>query len=92
MFDKLKTSLLTCGQVFRPRNQQSVLDMLNQTQRVNYAALCKTFLQHAKSNELAADALHQKSQASDRKFRERLFLRIMAKLMTAYANRQPAAQ
>lgn len=84
LFDKLKTSLLACGQVFRPRDQQSVLYVLNQTQRVNYAALCKTFLQHAKSNELGANALHQKSQASDRKFRERLFLRIMAKLLTAY--------
>lgn len=84
LFDKLKVSLTACGQVLRPRDVREVINTLNQTQRANYISLFKSFLQLAKSNELGAEDLRQKSLKPGRKFRERLFLRIMAKLVVAY--------
>jgi DNA helicase-4 len=84
LFPKLKAELQKRGQRFSPRPMEDVLARLNEFQKTNYASFLRTFLKHAKSNEVDEGTMRTRAEANPQPYRAQVFVRVFWKLMTAY--------
>ena len=84
LFPKLKTELVQRGQRFALRPVAEVLARLNSFQKTDHGALLRTFLKHAKSNEVDQEILRTRAAASRQPYRAQSFIRLFWKLKAAY--------
>ena len=84
LFPKLKTELQKRGQRFSPRPLADVLARLNGLQRTDYGPFLRTFLKHAKSNEMDLGTLRSRVANNPQPYRAELFVRVAWTLLTAY--------
>ena len=87
LFSKLESMLTLRGQKFAPRPIDEVLTRLNEIQNADYASFLRTFLKHAKSNEVDEATLHARIDGNPQPYRARLFVRVFWKLLVAYEAR-----
>jgi DNA helicase-4 len=85
LFDKLEMELTNRGIKLKPRSREEVLERLNQPKlSAELSSLLRTFIKHAKSNELAESTLVSRASIMPQPYRARLFAAIASKVMTAY--------
>ena len=87
LFSKLEALLTARGQQFAPRPLDNVLTRLNDLQKADYSSLLRTFIKHAKSNEVDEATLQARIATNPQPSRARLFVRVMWKLLAAYEAR-----
>lgn len=87
LFPKLEAELRKRGQTFEPRPIAEVLTRLNEFQKTDYGSFLRTFLKHAKSNEVDEATLRARIEGNPQPFRAQLFVRVFWKLMVAYEAR-----
>jgi DNA helicase-4 len=85
LFDKLDSELKQRGAKMKPRSQEEIIKCLNQTMlRTDFSSLLRTFIKHAKSNELDPATLVSRASAMPQPYRAKLFAAIANKVMDAY--------
>lgn len=85
LFDKLEKELTTRGNKLKPLSHDEIIKYLNQpTLSTQLSSLLRTFIKHAKSNELAPATLQSKASAMPQPYRAKLFASIASKVMGAY--------
>lgn len=88
LFDKLEGELTQRGITLKPRSAQEVLDRLNRPEiSAEVGSLLRTFIKHAKSNELKPEDLSALADQSSQPFRAKCFAAIASKVMVAYADK-----
>jgi DNA helicase IV len=85
LFEKLERELTQRGVILKPRSYAEVIKNINLPKLDGeISSLFRTFIKHAKSNELKADDLGSKASTMSNPFRARLFAKIAGKVMGAY--------
>lgn len=87
LLSKLEFELANRGQRFVPRPIEDVMTRLNDIQKIDYGSFLRTFLKHAKSNEVDESTLHSRIDGNPQPFRAEIFVRFFRKLMVAYEAR-----
>jgi len=84
LFPKLEAELKRRGQTFAPRPIDDVLRSLNELQKTDYGSFLRTFIKHAKSNEVDDATLLSRADSHRQRFRAWVFARAFVKIMAAY--------
>lgn len=84
LFAKLKAELERRGQTFAPRPVDDVLNSLNELQKTDYGSFLRTFIKHAKANEVDDATLLSRAKGHRQRFRALIFARAFVKIMAAY--------
>lgn len=85
LFDKLQRELTQRGIKLKPRSQDEIIKCLNQPKlSTELSSLLRTFIKHAKSNELDQATLASRASAMPQPYRAKLFAAIASKVMAAY--------
>lgn len=88
LFEKLEHELIRRGITLKPRSTEEILYRLNRPEvSAEVASLLRTFIKHAKSNELKLDDLSALAEQSPQPFRAKCFVAIAGKVMVAYADK-----
>lgn len=87
LFSDLQADLKARGQVFRPRPRKEIEDRLDELKVPSFAGFIRTFIVHAKSNDLTPAMLESKVASQRDRFRARAFLAVISSLMAAYEKR-----
>ncbi|MDO8990060.1 MAG: UvrD-helicase domain-containing protein [Sideroxyarcus sp.] len=85
LFEKLEKELTQRGVMLKPRSHAEVIKNINLPKLDGeISSLLRTFIKHAKSNEMKADELASKANTTLNPFRARLFANIAGKVMSSY--------
>lgn len=85
LFEKLEYALTKRGVKLKSRSQEELLEHLNQPKlRVEVSSLLRTFIKHAKSNELDYKTLVLRAHAMSQPYRAIIFANIASSVMMAY--------
>lgn len=85
LFEKLEYALTKRGIKLKPRSQEEILERLNQPKlSVELSSLLRTFIKHAKSNELDYKTLISRAHAMSQPYRAIIFANIASSVMSAY--------
>lgn len=85
LFEKLERELTKRGVMLKPRSHAEIIKNINLPKLDGeISSLFRTFIKHAKSNELKAGELASKASAMLNPYRARLFANIASKVMGAY--------
>lgn len=91
LFTRLEAALRQAGQPLGKTPKIELLEALKKQQEVEYPmflmSVLRPFVSHAKNNRVPLEALADGTLASNGAFREKLFCRLMARLMRAYDSR-----
>lgn len=88
IFNKLQNELTKRGIKLNPLSQDKVMERLNQPKLgTDMSTLLRTFIKHAKSNELDPATLVSQASAMPQPYRAKLFAAIASKVMAAYENK-----
>lgn len=88
LFEKLEHELTQRGITLKPRSAEEILDRLNRPEiSAEVGSLLRTFIKHAKSNELKPDGLSALANQSPQPFRAKRFAAIASKVMAAYTDK-----
>jgi DNA helicase-4 len=88
LFEKLEQELTRRGITLKPRSVEEILDRLNRPEiSAEVGSLLRTFIKHAKSNELKLDDLSALADQSPQPFRAKRFAAIASKVMIAYSDK-----
>lgn len=88
LFEKLEQELTQRGIRLQPRSTEEILDRLNRPEiSAEVGSLLRTFIKHAKSNELKPDDLSSLADQSTQPFRAKRFAAIASKVMVAYTDK-----
>lgn len=91
LFDMLGQNLAKRGVKLKPRSRQEILERLNQPRiGADLGSLLRTFIKHAKSNELGAAQLAARAEAAPHPHRAGLFASLASKVMAAYEEKLKA--
>ncbi len=85
LFEKLEKELTQRGVILKPRSHAEVITNINLPKLDGeISSLFRTFIKHAKSNELKSDELASKASTMSNPYRARLFANLAGKVMRAY--------
>ncbi len=84
LFPKLEQELRDRGQQFAPRSSDEVLRHLGELQMGDSNSFIRTFIKHAKSNEVDPAVLRAAAANHAQPFRAHVFVRVITKIMAAY--------
>lgn len=85
LFEKLERELTQRSVILKPRSHADVIKNINLPKLDGeISSLFRTFIKHAKSNELKANELASKASTMPNPYRARLFANLAGKVMGAY--------
>jgi DNA helicase-4 len=85
LFEKLESELTKRGVTLNPRSQDEIMERLQLPKlSTELGSLLRTFIKHAKSNELDYKSLQNRSHSMPEPYRALLFANIASLVMSAY--------
>lgn len=85
LFEKLESALIKRGITLKPRSQNEIIERLQLPKlSAELGSLLRTFIKHAKSNELDHKALQDRSRNMPEPYRAILFTNIASSVLSAY--------
>ena len=88
LFPRLERELRSRGQPLAPRPIEQVIERLNAYQRkAEFSAFLRTFIKHARSNEIDSETLRSRVKKCRQSFRAETFRLVIQPLMDAYERR-----